>query len=775
MAQYQVKLSGHPLPGHTTESIADALRQQMGLGPAQVQALLPPAKRVVKAGLDAQHAERWHLALTRAGLAASKEVQPAPKAAPTPPSEPLDNLRSRLAQGFSRHRPSPLYGVHLGLVTLCCVLMPLLYLGLVTMLGYALYWYLSHVHLLIGRRLPGIWPLVLIYGVPGASGGILLLFLARPILFGPAARDRTLSLDPADEPRLTEAVHALTHAIGIRPPVVLKLSNEVNASVHFEGGWPGFFSGRKVLTIGLPLVAGLTSQQFLGVLSHEFGHFAQRFGMRCSFLVNHVNAWLDVRAHQPDAWDRRLQRWAAENDEAVVRIVVLITQLGIRLSRVLLHGLFLLSFRLSRSLSRQMEFDADRYEVMLAGSENFGETALRLRALSQAFGEIDAQNARTWREHKLLRDIPQATAAHVGTFDPQAWAKLKRSLGYGITRYWDTHPADLERVQHAQALQAAGLFHDDRSAAVLFSHFAEHCENVTRAYYRQLGINFQTAELCDGETITGIHSQRASAVDDLRRWSGRQWRSHPWLPLQLALPDTQPPLSWQACIDELRQDSPAIARDWEAAGQEGQRRMRLAFSGTLDRHDIPSRLSRVEEFDEERHLPEYHRIAEWKTPARQSLIHVAGLYRRRIEHAIGKASLASELVFALSPLYNDVEGLQEAWFVARQFPQSQDPEQDAYLSRLRHDAQVACQDYAMRLLRKCDGITQSLLEGGSIGGYLRKRCPRLDSPQASPKDFVEPAGLLLDGLSYAYQLAFAELAQRCAKAEKAKGIAGIDD
>src|SRR3546814_19909801 len=100
--------------------------------------------------------------------------------------------------------------------------------------------------------------------------------------------------------------------------------------------------------------------------------------MRCSFLINHVNAWLDVRAHQPDPWDERLQRWAEENDEIVIRIVVFITQLGIRASRVLLHGLFLLSFRLSRSLSRQMDFDADRSELMLAGRANFRDTPLHL-------------------------------------------------------------------------------------------------------------------------------------------------------------------------------------------------------------------------------------------------------------------------------------------------------------------------------------------------------------------------------------------------------------
>ncbi len=34
-----------------------------------------------------------------------------------------------------------------------------------------------------------------------------------------------------------------------------------------------------VLTIGLPLVAGLSAKEFAGILAHEFGHFTQ--GLAC--------------------------------------------------------------------------------------------------------------------------------------------------------------------------------------------------------------------------------------------------------------------------------------------------------------------------------------------------------------------------------------------------------------------------------------------------------------------------------------------------------------
>lgn len=253
-----------------------------------------------------------------------------------------------------------------------------------------------------------------------------------------------------------------------------------------------------------------------------------------------------------------------------------------------------------------MEFDADRYEATLAGSTTFGDTALRLRALSRAFGEVDKRNAGTWREHKLLRDIPRAVAVQVE---------------------------------------------------------------------------------CD-----------------------------------------------------------------------------LSFP-----------LSRLEAFDEQRHLPGYRRIIDWQTPARLALLRTAGLYRQRIEYTLGAGHLRSEPLLALSPLYADVESLQEAWIVAGQFEGDGDAAQHVGLERIRHDAMVACQEHSMRLLRKCDEIPQTLLEGNSIGGYLRRRCPRVAQPTSGPAEFVAIAGTLLDSLAYLYRLAFAGVAQRCARAEREHGIAGIDD
>ena len=79
----------------------------------------------------------------------------------------------------------------------------------------------------------------------------------------------------------------------------------VNASAGF-GRDAGLFGQNLVLTIGLPLVAGLTARQFAGVLAHEFGHFSQGAGMRLSYVVRSVNAWFARVVFERDGWDESL-------------------------------------------------------------------------------------------------------------------------------------------------------------------------------------------------------------------------------------------------------------------------------------------------------------------------------------------------------------------------------------------------------------------------------------------------------------------------------------
>jgi Zn-dependent protease with chaperone function len=768
---FRVVLSGRALPGYTPEQIAQHLQTQLKFSEAQVQALLPPARRVVKSGLDRPSAERWCSRLQQAGLAVSVEDVAAPAAV-----EPLAVLQELAQKGLKRARPSPAYALQLFLVTLCCLLVPMLYAGLVVGLGVGLAWYLMHIHEYLGG-LRNIWLLLCIYGVPAISGGILLLFMARPFFLPSQRGDEPLELDLACEPRLQLVINQLCQAIGLRPPVAVQLSNEVNASVHFENGWSGFFSGRKVLTIGMPLVAGMSVQQFVGVLGHEFGHFAQRLGMRCNFLVNSVNAWLEVRSYDRDPWDDRLQEWLENDPWWILQLAVWVAQQGIELSRLLMRGCFSLSFRLSRSLSRQMEFDADRYESLLAGSAAFRGSALQLRSLSWAWREVDQQNARTWRERRLLRDMPHATAEKATSMSPATRKQMEQSLDEGSTRYWHTHPADLARIQYSEALQAPGYLHDARPAAVLFEHFAEHCQSVTQAYYAELGLDYDEQQLQDSQQIFQISAQREEALDQLWEWTGRQWRNLPWLALHQPVQAAHATLGWQTVIDELRRLSPEITQAWTQAEAQEDQRVALAWCGELQRNGVNSRLSENEAFDVSKHQPLYQQIDAGKTPAQIQLLQAASLYRRRLELSLAGATTAlretARLALQLSKLYVDYARLLEARELAERLLSWHQQTPDSLTERLSQDALSRYQDLALHLLKVADQIPQTLLDGTTLGGYLRLRCPRLNAHAGEPVEFLRNSATLIDSLAYAHRRAMADLASYSLQREQERGLRGI--
>ncbi|MFP6850231.1 MAG: M48 family metalloprotease [Pseudomonas sp.] len=768
---FRVVLSGQALPGYTSEQIAQHLQTQLKFSATQVQALLPPARRVVKSGLDRSSAERWCRRLQQAGLAVVIEDVDA-----TVVADPLTVLQELAKKGLKRARPSAAYALQLFLVTLCCLLVPVLYAGLVIGLGVGLAWYLTHIHEYLGG-LRNIWLLLCIYGVPAISGGILLLFMARPFFLPSQRGDKPLQLDLASEPRLQQVIVQLCQAIGLRPPVAVELSNEVNASVHFENGWSGFFSGRKVLTIGMPLVAGMSVQQFVGVLGHEFGHFAQRLGMRCNFLVNSVNAWLEVRGNSRDPWDDRLQEWLDEDPWWILQLAIWAAQQGIELSRLLMRGCFWLSFRLSRSLSRQMEFDADRYESLLAGSAAFRGSALQLRSLFWAWGQVDQQNARTWRERRLLRDMPQATAEKTAAISKATLQQLEQGLEESDTRYWHTHPADLARIQHSEALRAPGYLHDARPAAVLFERFSEHCQRVTKAYYAELGLEYDEQQLQDSQQIFQISAQREEALDQLWEWTGRQWRNLPWLALHQPVQAAHAELGWQAVIDELRRLSPEITQAWTQAEAQEQQRVALAWCGELQRNGVTSRLSDNEAFDASKHLPLYRQIDAGQTPAQLQLLQAASLYRRRLELSLAGAVTAvretARLALHMSKLYGDYARLLEARELAEHLLSAYQQNPDSLAERLSQDALSRYQDLALRLLKTTDQIPQTLLDGTTLGGYLRLRCPRLNAQAGEPVEFLRHSSELIDSLAYIHRRAMAELASYALQRERDQGLRGI--
>ena len=154
---------------------------------------------------------------------------------------------------------------------------------------------------------------LVVYVAPLVVGAIVIVFMFKPLFAPPAEEGRRRSITSQSDPLLFEFVQRICALVGAPIPRRIDIDCNINASAGFRRGWLSLLSGRDlVLTIGMPLAAGLTLQQLAGVLAHEFGHFSQRAGMRLTYIIRSINFWFVRVVYQRDAWDEWLETAAGE-------------------------------------------------------------------------------------------------------------------------------------------------------------------------------------------------------------------------------------------------------------------------------------------------------------------------------------------------------------------------------------------------------------------------------------------------------------------------------
>lgn len=130
-----------------------------------------------------------------------------------------------------------------------------------------------------------------LYFAPLFVGAIVVLFMLKPLFARFPTKQKTRSITRKEEPLLFAFVDKVCDSVHAPRPARIDIDCDVNASAHFRRGIFSFLGDDLVLTIGLPLTAGLTLTEFGGVLAHEFGHFSQGAAMRVSFLVREIVHW----------------------------------------------------------------------------------------------------------------------------------------------------------------------------------------------------------------------------------------------------------------------------------------------------------------------------------------------------------------------------------------------------------------------------------------------------------------------------------------------------
>ncbi|MFE2543210.1 M48 family metallopeptidase [Actinacidiphila glaucinigra] len=201
-----------------------------------------------------------------------------------------------------------------------------------------------------------------------AMRGVLIAAAAVPLLLsmaqglGAITRSAPLRADAVpvsreEAPALWELATGIAWRVGARPPDVLLLTGDANASVSEDGAALGLLSGQRRLHLGLPLLASLTHAELRAVLAHEFGHFSHRH-TRFGAVAYRCDVALATTLGQ---WDTG-RKWFS--------LPHLVVRGSVRL--------YTLAFRwLTFAVRRHQELEADRTAAALAGRE---VTASALRA-----------------------------------------------------------------------------------------------------------------------------------------------------------------------------------------------------------------------------------------------------------------------------------------------------------------------------------------------------------------------------------------------------------
>ena len=374
---------------------------------------------------------------------------------------------------------TPHYRVRLLSLLAGLAALQLLYLALVAAMlaGIAAYAFFG-----VGLMTFGVVGAILYLG-PLVAGLVALVFLMKPLFNRPAAVS-LVELRAEEEPLLFDFIGQLCDAVGSPRPSRVFVDLKVNAGAGVSG-WRGFFAGRFNLTIGLPLAAGLSLQQFTGVLAHEFGHFAQRAGLRSYFLIQNMRNWFSRVVHQRDRMDATLERYYRSRDPRA-KLVAGLARMVVALSRRYLALLMKAGQWLGAGFSRQMEFDADRREASIVGADVFEQTT-RLLPVLECTSNLAWQDAgKEWAVRRLPDDVPALSRMRTELLPDETRDLLVGRALEARTGRWDTHPCATERIANARTMDANGIFDIDQPAAELFTDFAALCVRATRHHYQTI-------------------------------------------------------------------------------------------------------------------------------------------------------------------------------------------------------------------------------------------------------------------------------------------------
>ena len=320
--------------------------------------------------------------------------------------------------------------------------------------------------------------------VGGATAAFLAVFMLKALVFVKRGVERDdLEITAAQEPALFAFLHRLADEIGAPRPRRVYISEKVNAGVFYDLSLANLIiPSRKNLEIGLGVVNVLTLGELKAVLAHEFGHFAQRTMAvgRWVYIAQQIAGHIVARRDALDNFLARLSRF-----DIRIAWIGWLLRLIIWAIRCLVDFIFRIVVLAQRTLSREMEFQADLIAVSVTGSDALIHALHRLGAAEQAWsravdfangeikdgrGVLDVFALQTRIIEKLrfvLADPQFGITPAIPTANPELHRLFESAIA-APPKMWSTHPTNVDREINVKRKYVAASI-DGRSAWTLFA------------------------------------------------------------------------------------------------------------------------------------------------------------------------------------------------------------------------------------------------------------------------------------------------------------------
>jgi len=368
------------------------------------------------------------------------------------------------------------------------ILFFVLYITLVIGAAYLFYYALMY-------DMGSINKLTILLKVGAIAGGAMLFFFTLKFIFKLKNHtpENRIQLKKEEHPDLWSFVDTICQETGAPQPKNIYVDPDVNAYVRYTNVWLSLFLPvKKELTIGLGLVDCLNLSEFKAVTAHEFGHFAQK-SMKIGSYINSANTIIHGMIFERDRWDNTLEQWRGA-DIRLSAAAWIITPI-IWIIRQLLTLFYQFLNIMYSSLSREMEFNADKVAVSTTGSDAIVSALWKLDDGSAIWSDT-VNNAYLAAQKKmyvgnLYEHSGEALKEKIPEFKKDFEALPENPLGgkqffskseNAVVGMYASHPPNDLREKNAKSPYIKCL-EDDRSPWILFGTSEKLQQEITALVY----------------------------------------------------------------------------------------------------------------------------------------------------------------------------------------------------------------------------------------------------------------------------------------------------